>query len=676
MTTPLASISDDRVHLGVSWYPECWEPEDWKADVAKMSEVNISLVRLFEFAWKRFEPSEGNFDFDWALQVLDHLHAAGIQAMIGTPTAAPPAWLTTAHPEVLKTNAKGHTATHGKRKHYNHHSKLYREYAHKIVAKMVEEFGDHPAVHSWQIDNEMSGFDYSPETVKAFHQWLQSRYGTIENLNRTWGLNFWSQAYDSFDQVPLCTAELGSREAPERHHPSLIVSIARFQNDAWTSFIGAQAEVIRSKCSHPVTTNMTGAVGPMDWPQHFRLLDRSGASMYADRAFYQNNLLRFDRLRAEKPSPYWLLETAPNWSGGGPVWNIHHDKYGVRLFSWLSVLLGGSMVLYWQWRSHWAGQEMQHGTIVSATGSWMPNKETWKQLGQEFKEQSEFLLANPAQTAPIGVVTSSTSVWCFAIDPIDPAKNKYLDNLLNHVHLPLVYANWYRDVIDMQADFTPYKVLVLPRLPMLTEDAISRLKVWVEQGGVAIVGPMTGYRTEEMTARKDKVLGNLADLVGSDCSVRFSPHWVEEKIDVEFVDGSSCHPAVWCDGYPADGSLKVLAKYRGGYGDGHAAVVEHSVGKGKVIAVGCPLEDDSWLKLVGGIFADAGIERLVDPTEENNRVILCPRGESGMGVANLVDAERSVVLKGRWKDRLTGEPLQDNIPLQPFQVRLLEKEEV
>lgn len=110
-------MNDTQVHFGASWYPEMWTEEEWIKDAARMKEAGFSLIRLFEFAWKRFEPKEGVYEFDWAIRVLDLLHEQGIQAMIGTPTAAPPAWLTTAYPEVLQTNAEGKVKAHGKRKH-------------------------------------------------------------------------------------------------------------------------------------------------------------------------------------------------------------------------------------------------------------------------------------------------------------------------------------------------------------------------------------------------------------------------------------------------------------------------------------------------------------------------------------------------------------------------------
>lgn len=670
-TPPVAP--DDRLHLGASWYPEMWPEAEWAGDVARMQEVGFTLIRLFEFAWKRLEPQEGVFDFGWARRVLDLLHEAGIQAMIGTPTAAPPAWLTFAHPEVLGISASGKRDVHGKRKHYNPHSVEYRRHARRIVSAMVRELGDHPAVHSWQIDNEMSGFDYGPETTVHFRDWLRQRYGTIENLNQTWGLDFWSQAYESFDQVALVTADYGSRDVPERHHPSLIVAVARFQNEGWSSFMAEQAEEIRQGGRPvPVTTNMTGSVGAMDWWKHFRPLDRVGASMYADLSYYHYNYFRFDRLRAEKEQPFWLIETAPNWSGGGPVWNIHHDSRGIRAFTWMNILVGGSMVLYWQWRSHWAGQEMQHGTCVSQTGRWMPGKETWAELGRDFARLGSYLIDHPVPQAPIALLASCESSWVFAIDPIDN-ENRYEVRIRDDYHLPLVRAHWFRDVIHPEASFEGYRVIVAPHLPILSPAVRERLVAWVEAGGRLLLGPLSGYRSEENTLFTEQEFGGLEDLIGANQALRFSPHWVEQSINIEFADGNVCHPRFWCDAWEPGAETEVLARYRGGYGDGLAAVVARRCGEGKVIAVGCPLDETCYLALVADLAGEAGVTPMA---EDGEGVLVIPRtGKDGVpvayGVVNTRKEARTVRLQAGGKDLINGEDVEASVVLEPLQVRLV-----
>lgn len=663
---------DTHLHIGASWYPEMWPAEEWPKDISRMKEIGFSLVRLFEFAWKRFEPGEGEYDFAWARDILDQLHAAGIGAMIGTPTAAPPAWLTSRYPDVLQTGTGGKLASHGMRKHYNHHSATYRRFARRIAGKMAQELGDHPAVHSWQIDNEMSGFDYGPETRGHFHEWLERKYGTIENLNRTWGLDFWSQAYDDFSQIPLCTAAVGSIAVPERHHPSLIMAIARFQNEAWTRFMQDQIEAIRVNCTQLITTNMTGFIGQMNWPAHFRIMDRAGTSLYADLAHSHINYSKMDRLRTEKEAPFWMLETAPNWSGGGPIWNIHHDASGVRSFTWMSIFLGGSMVLYWQWRSHWAGQEMQHGTCVSQTGQWMPGREAWRQLAVEFKQHEGWLLANPAARGPVAIMANCENAWLFSIDPIDP-ENQYAKRILEDTYLPLKRAHYHRDIINEQTGLSPYKLIICPHMAILRTETRERLAEWVKAGGRLLLGPLAGTRSEEMTAWTDRTFGGLEDLIGADSSIRFTPHWVEETIDVVFAGGSACHPRFWCEGFAPHEGTEVLAFYRGGYGDKHAAVVSRPLGKGRVITVGTTLGEQPWMELVRILCDEAGIEPVIAGSPG---VLACPRMNgsgklSGIGLVNTVKSAQAVTLPGVGTDLLTGATVGGEIGLKPLEVKLI-----
>ena len=171
--------------IGASWYPEMWPEEEWIHDADRMQELGFNMARLFEFAWHRFEPEEGHYDFAWARRVLDLLHERGISAIIGTPTAAPPAWLSSRYPDILKTRADGSKARHGKRCHGSPASETYRKLSHRFVSRMAAELGSHPAVAGWQIDNEMGGADHGQEALEKFHAFLAKKFGDIEHLNRT-----------------------------------------------------------------------------------------------------------------------------------------------------------------------------------------------------------------------------------------------------------------------------------------------------------------------------------------------------------------------------------------------------------------------------------------------------------------------------------------------------------
>ena len=89
--------------FGVDYYPEHWPEARWEEDARLMQEMGITAVRLGEFSWVKFEPREGEYHFEWLDRALDVLYRHGIRAILGTPTAAPPAWLIEAHPEYLWT---------------------------------------------------------------------------------------------------------------------------------------------------------------------------------------------------------------------------------------------------------------------------------------------------------------------------------------------------------------------------------------------------------------------------------------------------------------------------------------------------------------------------------------------------------------------------------------------
>ena len=39
-----------------------------------------------------------------------------------------------------------------------------------------------------------------------------------------------------------------------------------------------------------------------------------------------------------------------------------------RANRWMPIAMGGEANLYWLWRSHWAGQELMHGSVLSSSG--------------------------------------------------------------------------------------------------------------------------------------------------------------------------------------------------------------------------------------------------------------------------------------------------------------------
>ena len=225
------------IMLGTAWYPEQWPESRWDADLTLMQQAGIHMVRVGEFAWSRMEPREGQYDFDWLDRAVTAASKHGIYSVIGTPTAAPPAWLTQKYPETLRVDEQGHRAEHGNRQQFNFANGKYRELARKIAEQLAKRFGHNPYVLGWQIDNEYSDISFDADTKAQFQQWLKARYGTLENLNSRWTTSYWSETIFAWDQIPIQT---------QYGNPGLLLSWKRFVSDTWRSYQKNQLDVIRA----------------------------------------------------------------------------------------------------------------------------------------------------------------------------------------------------------------------------------------------------------------------------------------------------------------------------------------------------------------------------------------------------------------------------------------------
>lgn len=190
--------------LGCAYYPEDWDESEIEKDIAKMREAGISCVRLAEFAWHKMEPKENEYNFTWLHNVIDKLYDNGISVILGTPTATPPRWLSKKYPDIFSINESGVSRSFGGRCDCCSSNAHYLEACDKIVKKMGEEFGSDKNVIAWQIDNEVyvRSNCFCNDCVRKFREHLRDKYKTVENLNKEWNLELWSQAYDSFEDVP------------------------------------------------------------------------------------------------------------------------------------------------------------------------------------------------------------------------------------------------------------------------------------------------------------------------------------------------------------------------------------------------------------------------------------------------------------------------------------------
>ena len=97
----------------------------------------------------RLEPNgarRGQLRLDWLDRAVAIAAKHGIYIVVGTPTAAPPAWLTRNIPKPCASMKTGHRVEHGNRQQFNFANPKYRELAAEIAEQMAKRFGHNPYV--------------------------------------------------------------------------------------------------------------------------------------------------------------------------------------------------------------------------------------------------------------------------------------------------------------------------------------------------------------------------------------------------------------------------------------------------------------------------------------------------------------------------------------------------
>ncbi len=567
--------------LGTAWYPEQWPESRWAVDLDLMQAAHMHVVRVGEFAWSSLEPTEGHFEFAWLDRAIAAAAAHNIVVVLGTPTAAPPAWLTSKYPDTLRVDEDGHRAEHGNRQHFSFTSPQYRHFAQRIAEQMAIHYGHNPNVIGWQIDNELAAPSFDDSAKAAFHAWLAARYGTIANLNQRWTTAYWSQTYDTFDQIPVHS---------RGENPALLLDWKRFVTDTWVSYIANQTSVIRnhSDSRQWITTNTMHFNTGFDHYIVHRNLDLAAWDDYMETGHLKPELngLMHDLVRGYKNKNFWLMETQPgfvNWAAT----NRTLDRGVVREMAWQAIAHGADAILYWQWRSALNGQEQYHGTLLGADGAPMPVYSEIKQLGEELNHIGS-ALAGTTVHSQVALLNSYDSQW--AIDFQRHSAGFNYAQLMTDWYAAIKPLATNIDVISPDAPLDGYKIVFAPALNVLPDATAQHLRDYVIHGGTLVLGPRSGMKDIDNALQTERQPGPLVDLLGGRVEQFYA---LDQPVPVS-SNTDSGKATIWAEvlsTHTPDATVLLRYGKSNGWLDDQAAVITHPAGQGRITYVGAWLDE-------------------------------------------------------------------------------------
>lgn len=657
-----------KPYFGAAYYPEDWPEDQQEPDIAAMKECGVNVVRIAEFAWSSMEPEEGKYTFGWLHRIIDKLKAEGIAVLLGTPTCTPPLWITGKHPDIFTVMSNGLQTQHGARRHACPNNETYREYCKEIVKKMALEFGHDENVIGWQIDNEMIPSQprgcFCPTCQKKFRERLKNKFGTIENLNRSWGLKLWSMEFSSFDEIPAPRADVW-------HHPSLIQEWAEFQSDSYIEYSDVQADILHQYATQPVGTDMMPTF-QINYDKISRKLDMLQFNHYNDKSNLWQAAFWMDYIRPMKKKPFWNTETSTCWSGNTSVRTGYLEKGFCTVNSLLPYALGSEANLYWLWRSHWSGQELMHGSILTSSGRPLHIFDEVKNISAICEKAGTFLTETRPVPSGLALHVSCSNSLMFDSQSIIEGFS-YQEELLHSFYHPILHSQLRPDILEPSLPLDGYRVILTPFLLNLDGSGLRhRMENWVKNGGTWIVGPLSDIRKSDGTKYTDSPFGSLENFAGIYCKYSI-PCEQQDLFPMCWRDKSTLTGQRWFDGFELKGAQS-LACYtdRANELSGLASVTTKKVGKGRVIVLGSIPSEKDLQKLLLDICGEEGILPAVKATPNILAVPRSGKGQSGLFVLELDHAPGKISLDAPMVNLADGKTCEGEINLPPYGAMILQ----
>lgn len=667
------------MYYGVSYYPEHKTPEELEHDLELLLRSGINTVRMGEFSWCRMEPKDGVFDFDWLDRVIERLGRGGIRTVVCTPTAAPPAWLVDAHPDVLYVDNRSVRRPYGGRRDCCYNNETYRLYSKRIAERIGAHFGRNPHVFGFQIDNEPAqegtGRCTCPVCREKFHHWLFEKYGTITAFNRRSHAVFWSQEYDRFEQIPIPvnTIEVGVRQQIDAFYenPTVRLDFERFCSDSQIEYQNIQVRALRRHTGLPVTTNATGlATNSIDSYRSTRSLDVYAFDYYPRLRDAQVSSFPYAFARGVKnDGRFWLLEFM---SGGGHclggTGRIQPNPGALRLAAVHAAACGAQMLLHFQFRTFSGGAEQLNYAIVDMDG--VPRRRYFEmqQTAALFRRLEPMLRS--VFCNEVAVCIDYAAHWSMCIKPVNSGA---FDDL---AYCGRVYRNLHdigvnADVIPYTADFSRYKAVIIPSGFVFPEEMRQKCRAYVQKGGSLLATFLTGVKDGDNIGYTEPLPAGLQEVFGVTVE-EVEPVLPDTHADIRlmFAPGEVCLDGVWSELLAGD--AEPLGVYASGYKEGHMVIARHRFGKGRAYYMGTDLPDGQLGKLLACVRDGAGVRRFPLRAAGGMEVVTRYLEQQPLYfLINFIADNPSVELDEPMADCLSGEVLRARVEVPKCSFRIL-----
>lgn len=604
-------MKTDKLYFGAAYYSEYLPYDRVEKDMEMMEKAGMNVIRIAESTWSTLEPQEGVYDFTHIDRMLDAAARHHISVIVGTPTYAVPTWLVKKYPDILAITQNG-------RERYGHRQNMditnpdYLSHAERVIRVLMEHVKDVPHVIGYQLDNETKSYGTAGPRVQAmFVDYLKEKFPDINDFNHEFGLDYWSNRVNDWDDFPDVRGTINQ---------SLAAEFCKFQRSLVTKFLSWQADIVREykrddqfitqNFDFDWTTHSIGYQSQVDQYDASRCMTVAGADIYHP----SNEELTGAEItvcgnisRSLKKDNYLILETEAQ---GLTPWLPYPGQ--LRLQAYSHIANGSNSVMYWHWHSIHNAIESYWKGVLSHDFS---ENETYREavvIGNEWNKIG-FHLKNLKKENKIAIMLDNASLTGFTQFPLEKAGANGYNTVMRWFSDALYRLNIEYDMISSrEQDFSGYECLIVPALYSAPESLLLALDSYVRNGGHLITTFRSGFSDEYLKIYPDMQPHILHECLGlhydqfthphhvdivpvqSDVMAAAQEHFSHPDDSAFSLTSSACE---WMELITCDTAVPVL-KYSHPAYERYAAAAKNQYGNGSTLYFGTMFENDELLESV------------------------------------------------------------------------------
>lgn len=643
----------EKMVYGGDYNPEQWPPETWEEDMKLLKEAHIDIVTLNVFSWATLQPSEDVYCFEQLDQIMDLVKKNGLYVCLATSTGAHPAWMAKRHPDILRTEFDGRKRKFGGRHNSCPNSPTYRKYSVALAKKLAERYGAYENVVAWHISNEFGGECYCENCEKAFHGWLEKKYGNIKALNKAWNTSFWGHTFYDWNEIVLPDLRSEHFEAERTMFQGISLDYKRFNSERILDCYRAEYDAIKSITPDiPITTNLMGFYKSLDYKMWGKYMDFISWDNYPSNEDSPAQIaMSHDLMRGVGGGEsFALMEQTPSVSNWLP-YNALKRPGVMRLLSYQAVAHGADAVMFFQMRRSIGACEKLHGAVIDHVGH--GNTRVYREvakLGEELAQLGNLTL-EAKTNAQVALYFDWDNWWAIEYSAGPSRELRYRDEILNY-YTALYSLNIPVDIIGPEDDLSHYRMLIAPVLYMTKTGYDEKIRQFVKTGGTFVTTFFSGLVDEHDLIITGGYPGRLRDILGI---------WVEESdalpegMENSFTYKGKTYPAkMLCDLLHPEGA-ETLTVYNKDFYAGMPALTKHNYGEGSAYYVATRSNEAFYQEFVKELCEESGIKPVITPQKNLEATKRSNKNGEFLFLLNHSEEIMHVILAEDGRDLLTGE---------------------